>query len=340
MKHRVISRRRLMVICIAVLVLAIFYYFKIDRHYLNFRQERVPENFWGVTFSRKYATELGLDWKTAYQQMLTELKVKNLRLPIYWDDIEPVNNQWQTADYDWMLEEAEKNNVSVIAVIGRRQPRWPECHDPKWLSGLSAEEIAQEQLVMVEQAVTHFRQSSAITMWQLENEYFVTWFGNCPQMPPELLDSEINLLRRLDRRPLLLTDSGEFSRWRQIADRADIIGTTMYRVAWNQYTGYTYSAWPAWFYQLKAQMIGFAQEQMMVAELQAEPWPPAHKSIQGLSAKEIDKSFSLKQFATNSELARRTKFSSAYFWGVEWWYWRHQQGDSRYWNYARDLFAN
>lgn len=42
----------------------------------------------GVTFSSRYAGDIGLDWRQAYISMLDDLKVKNIRLPVYWDLVE------------------------------------------------------------------------------------------------------------------------------------------------------------------------------------------------------------------------------------------------------------
>jgi len=76
---------------------------------------------------------------------------------------------------------------------------------------------------------------------------------------------------------------------------------------------------------------------MIVAELQAEPWPAAFQKLQTVPESEWSKTFNLKQFETNAELARRTGFTKAYLWGVEWWYWLHEQGDDSMWEKAREI---
>ncbi len=77
---------------------------------------------YGVTFSPKFAESLNLDWKETYLKVLDDLKVRNLRLPTYWDD--------DLSKVDFMLSEAGKRSAKVILVLGARQPRWPECHIP------------------------------------------------------------------------------------------------------------------------------------------------------------------------------------------------------------------
>ena len=55
------------------------------------RQRPIPAEDieFGVTFSNKYATQLGLDWQDAYIKTLDDLNVKKLRLIAYWDETEP-----------------------------------------------------------------------------------------------------------------------------------------------------------------------------------------------------------------------------------------------------------
>ena len=323
---------------IIVVLVAVFVFIKIDRHYLKLEQDKVPAQFWGVTYSKQYAQGLGLDWQAAYLAMLDELQVKKVRIPVYWDDVAPQVDQFSWGDYDWMLEEASKRDVKVILAVGGRLPRWPECHTPGWLQSQSADQRQASELGYLRAAISHFQAAKNIVAWQIQNEYFVTWFGNCSAGDTKTLDQQLSLVRSIDQRPIVLTDSGEFSLWRNVSRRADIVGTTMYRVAWNPYLHYTYAPWPAWMYRFKAAINGIAPSHMIVAELQAEPWPPGAKDIRDLNRQEIDSSFSLEQFATNAELARRTGFESSYLWGVEWWYWRKLQGDNRYWTFAQTLF--
>lgn len=332
-------RRRLKVYLIIILAIAAWslWYWKFAGHHLNFQPEKVPDNFWGVTFSTKYAYELGLDWTKVYLDALDDLKVKQIRLPVYWDDIEREKGQYDFSGYDWMLDEGAKRDVKFILVVGRRQPRWPECHQPDWVNGLATEQAEESQLSMVKDVIDHFRGRSNIAYWQLENEYFIPWFGLCPKANPELLKREIGYLRAADSRPLVLTDSGELGFWSRPSAQADILGVTMYRVAWNKYFGYVRWPLPAWWYAGHASLTGKQPRQVMVAELQAEPWPADFKSVTDTSSEEMLKSFNIKQFETNSELARRSGFHQAYFWGVEWWYWMRQRGDASFWDEAKKI---
>ena len=39
----------------------------------------------GITFSSRYATDLGLDWRETYTALLDEIGVRKVRIPVYWD---------------------------------------------------------------------------------------------------------------------------------------------------------------------------------------------------------------------------------------------------------------
>ncbi len=326
---------------VLIVIGGLWYFFKIDRHFLKFQPEANKEYVWGITFSKSYAEDLGLDWRQAYVAMLDDLKVRFIRLPVYWSDIEATENSFDYADYDWMVSEGQKRDVKFILAVGRRLPRWPECHAPDWTVGLPEQTLRDRELAMVRQVVQRYQSERSVISWQAENEYFVDWFGICPKGDQEYLASVIKTIRQQDSaRPVLLTDSGEFSTWGQVSQLSDSIGTTMYRVAWNPQLGYTYSPWPDWFYRWKASFRHLDLNKTIIAELQAEPWPTAGRSMGDLTDEEIQRSFPIEQLFTNAEVARRTGFSATYFWGAEWWYARLLQGDDSYWNAAKQIMQS
>jgi hypothetical protein len=339
MKSRLTLKGSLIWILIGAIIIAgLWYFFKIDRHFLTYQSAAKQPPIWGITFSKSYTEELGLDWRQAYLAMLDDLQVRHIRIPVYWSDIERTENSLDYADYDWMISEGAKRHVQFIIAIGQRLPRWPECHLPGWAVGLPQQNLRDRELSMITQTVKHFQSEQAIVSWQAENEYFVDWFGSCSKGDKDYLAAVVRTIRQLDpSRAIMLTDSGEFSTWGQVSQLTDTVGTTMYRVAWNPHLGYTYTPWPAWLYRLKASWRHLDPAKTVVAELQAEPWPTAGRSMSDLTAAEIDSSFPIQQLYTNAELARRTQFAGVYFWGAEWWYARLLRGDDSYWNAAKQI---
>ena len=105
--------------------------------YVLSRGETPAKITYGVTFSAPYAREIGINWKKAYRALLDDLKVRHLRLPAYWSEIELKRNRFVWDELDFQIEEAAKRHADIIVGVGRRLPRWPECHTPEWAKALS-----------------------------------------------------------------------------------------------------------------------------------------------------------------------------------------------------------
>ncbi|MGE5425516.1 MAG: cellulase family glycosylhydrolase [Bacillota bacterium] len=314
-----------------VLIMKIFNY---QRN--NIVIERQPE-FFGVTFSKKYAEEIGLDWRETYLQILDDLKVKHIRLPIYWDEIEKTKGTFDFSEYDYLISEGSKRQTHFIINIGWRLPRWPECHAPAWTNQENITDIQGDTLAMLQKTVERYRDNPAIIYWQVENEPFLNTFGICPKSDEAFLKKEVELVKSLDDRPVIISGPGELNLWKKEAKYGDVFGTTMYRVVWSNITGYLRYPIPSWFYRLKAYFAGIPKDKRIIAELQAEPWVPQGKIIH-LSKSEADYSFNIDQFKANLRYAEKTRFKKAYLWGVEWWYWQFKHGDPEYWELARTIF--
>ncbi len=332
------KRRLLLFSFFIVLVVFLFVYFtKFASNYPLKEDLKYKPNYFGVTYSKKFCTEMGLDWKEVYGAILSDLKVKEIRLPIYWDEIEIKEGVYDFSDYDYLINEGAKNNVHFIVNIGWRLPRWPECHAPGWINGKNLSVTQSSALKMIEQVVNHYKDNPAVVDWQLENEPFFDAFGVCPPSDENFFKSELALVKKLDNRKIIISAPGELSFWRKEGKLADIFGTTVYRVVWGNFSGYVRYPIPAWFYGLKAYMAGIKSGNRIIVELQAEPWVP-EGSMMYLSEKEADKSFNLKQFKANLQYAININFDKAYLWGVEWWYFKAKNGDDSYWQLAKTIF--
>ncbi len=290
---------------------------------------------WGVTFSPRYARQLGLDAGEAYHWVLGDLGVKRIRLPLYWDEIERTPGVYDFSDVEWYLWDAASRGVEVTLVVGQRSPRWPECHIPAWVSPNDAGRHAA--LLRYVQAVTaHLKDHPAVVRWQVENEPFFSMFGVCPQTDPDVLDAEVALARGTGK-PVQLTASGELESWVPSGRRADLLGVSLYRKSWNQWTGHVDYALPAAFYRLRTWLIRPFVESVVISELQAEPWFP---DLAFLQDAEMGRNlFSADDLRANAAYARKTGMPEAYFWGAEWWYFMKKQGDPSYWDAAKQLFA-
>lgn len=291
----------------------------------------------GVTFSQRYASDLGLDWRENYSAILDDLKIRKIRVPVYWDLIEAEEGKYSFSDLDWQMEEAKKRNAEIILVVGRKVPRWPECFVPEWAK--NGDELKKEALLnFVSVVVERYKPNRAVKYWQVENEPFLR-FGICPAPDADLLDREIALVRKLDpNRKIIVTDSGELSLWVQAAKRADIFGTTMYLSVYSPKVGYfDYPIGPN-FFKLKKWLIKkFANQQnAIVIELQGEPWINGWVANAPLEA-QFD-SLDARKLVSNVDFAKRSGFSEIYIWGVEWWYWlKVKQNHMDLWENAKIL---
>ena len=293
---------------------------------------------YGATFTKSFAKYLGLDWQQTYLAILDDLKVRYIRIPVFWNEIEPEKDLYNFKDIDWQINEAEKRDAHLILVVGRRQPRWPECHDPAWVQGTDYKEVRVKILKNIEMVVNRYKNSKAVDLWQVENEPFLDFFGKCPKISKKELKEEVSLVKSLDKRKVLVTDSGELSSWYPAIKMGDVFGTTLYRVTYNKYIGYfRYVFIPASFYRIKAFLWGQPQDASYIAELQAEPWFP--NGPMGSTLAEQYKTMNANLLIKNAEYANQTNFYRAYFWGVEWWYWlKTTQKDNSVWEAAKKYF--
>ncbi len=292
----------------------------------------------GVSYSPDYAKTLGLDPQQTYLSILQDLKIKAIRLPAYWDNIEPEKDQHDFTDLDWYLQKAQENHVQVILAVGYKLPRWPECRAPKWVDPENLPNLRREQLDMVEQVVRRYNSHPEISSFQIENEPFFD-FGICPKADPDFFRGEVKFVKSITQKPVTVTDAGELSSWKDAVQASDIFGTTLYRVVEAPWFGpFQYPLRP-WLYRTKSDLVHklFApkNQKTIVAELQAEPW--ATQPLSEIPIKKQSDSFTVKQLNEAVTFARQTGFDESYLWGVEWWYYMSAHNHPEYLNYVKTL---
>ena len=341
MKLSSIIKHILRIVGLSCLIISIFL-ICVAVYMFTGKTEKSENMDFGVTFSQLFAEQMELDWKKAYLAALDELNVKKLRLIAYWQKIEPNEGEYSFDDLDWQINEAEKRDAQVILAVGRKLPRWPECHVPEWARGLDESEQQEKLLSLLTQIINRYKDNQTIKIWQVENEPFLMGFGECPRLDKEFLKKEIDLVRELDskKRPILMTASGELSLWTQPALIGDIFGTTLYRIVWSdllqKHVEYPI---PAVFYNKRAELVKWLTgiDKAVIIELQAEPW--SHLMIYENTLEEQFKTMDFERFKEIIDYAKYTGFDEAYLWGVEWWYWIKENHEiDVYWNEAQKLW--
>lgn len=307
-------------------------------------QKPKPERItYGMSFNTVYARELGLDWQVTYDAILNDLGVRRLRLAAHWPMVEPAPGTYNFSELDYQVSEAERVGATVVLAIGRRLPRWPECHIPEWAQERTWEEQKTSLRAYITAVVERYRASPAVTVWQVENEPYLSLFAfeHCGALDEKFLQEEVALVKSLDpSRPVLVTDSGNLGTWSGAYQAGDMFGTSVYVHFWNPELGQFRTVLPPWFYRVKenALKVRYGDKPTILIELSAEPWLVAPVTDVDLSTQYTR--MNVDKFNDILKYAEETRYETQYLWGAEWWYWLYVQGEPAMWNRGKMLFAN
>jgi hypothetical protein len=325
---------------IAVVVAVNLAMYGVAQWYIN---QKSDEPFvMGATFIPDYARFYGLDAEETYLAMLDDLEFERVRLVSYWNKHEAERGVYDFSDLDWQFELAEQRGVEIALAIGLRQPRWPECHKPAWAEGLPYDEWYPALKDYMAAVVNQYKLSPALVEYQLENEFLLEVFGECPDHNRERLIDEFNHLKELDpTRPIVVSRSNNaVPSWPVGQPRADVIGAAVYKRVWDKTITKRYFEYPlpSWFY---AFLAGGAKlttgVDSILHELQAEPWLPDGFDMRTASTEELSKTMDAERLHERFQYARDTGMKVIDLWGVEWWYYRKtRQADDSLWEAARE----
>lgn len=308
---------------------------------LSFKKN--PETIsYGMSFNKIYVDELGLPWQEVYLAILDDLNVKKLRLSAHWPMIEPAKDSYNFEEMDFQMREAERRGVDVVLAVGRRLPRWPECHIPNWAKDSDFETQKGEIRDYLEQVVNRYKGYSNIIYWQVENEPYLTVFADehCgSKLDEEFLKEEIALVKKLSPNiPVLVTDSGNLGLWQGAWRNGDAFGTSVYLYLWNPTLGQVRTVYMPFFYKAKTNLMSllFGNKESLLIELSLEPW--LLESVATAPVETQIERMSEAMFEEIISFASKTGFSNQYLWGAEWWYFMKQKGHPEYWELGKKLF--
>lgn len=342
-----VALRRVLYAITGLLLLCVVSMYGVARWYIN-KHAREPLVI-GATFSPDYARSFGLDPKQTLDAIVHDLNIKRLRLVSYWDDGEPSPGKYNFSDLDWQMEKAKENGVQVSLAIGLRQPRWPECHMPKWAASQSKDVWSQELKTYMGKVIDRYKDNPSLVSYQLENEYFLNVFGKCPDFSRSRLVDEFNFVKSKDpNKPVIITRSNNaVPSWPIGQPRADINGASIYKRVWDKTVTNRYFEYPlpAWFYAFLAggEEITTGRN-TFIHELQAEAWLPDNKGFSKSdyrmndpgSIPEQNKSLSPSDLGERFDYGVATGMRTIDVWGVEWWYWRKEKAqDPSLWDIAK-----
>lgn len=293
----------------------------------------------GVTFVPRHARYFSLDPQQTMRALIDELNIKQFRLVSYWNEHEPTQGQYNFTELDWQFKYAEEAGAKVSLAIGLRQPRWPECHMPGWAMNMPREQWQPLLKDYMKVVIERYKDSPALESYQLENEFFMTVFGECPDHSRDRLVDEFNFVKQIDpNKPIIISRSNNAVGLPVGEPRPDVFAVSIYKRVWDKNITKRYFEYPfpAWFYGFLAGAGKIVTgKDMIIHELQAEPWAPT--STREASVEEQNKSVSPERLRQRFTYGEATGMKEMYLWGAEWWYWRKVKfNDSSMWDVARE----
>jgi hypothetical protein len=341
--HRGFLRRAGFII-LALVVLFTAYSFAVAEWYINKHKDQPL--VLGASFIPDYAESFGLDPMQTLNAMLSDLKLKQVRLVSYWSEIEPTPGKYDFSQLDQEFALANKYGAKVSLSIGLRQPRWPECHEPSWITiDPNHRQNWEPQLnKFIETTVNRYKHNPALQDYELENEFFMKVFGECKDFDRNRLITEYNLVKAMDTTHHVIVSRSD--NWVGVPigqPTPDEFAISVYKRVWDATITHRYFEYPlpSKFYAMLAgteELI--SGKDMIIHELQAEPWTPNGLQITQISKQEMYKSMNPQRLKARIAYGEGTGMRTIDLWGAEWWYYmKVKQNDPGEWNVVKQAVA-
>ncbi len=294
----------------------------------------------GATFIPDYSRRFGLDPQETMDAMINDLGIKQFRLVSYWKNIEPTQGTYDFSELDWQFDKVAKAGGKISLAIGLRQPRWPECHAPKWAEEQQMSEWYPELKTFMQKVIERYKDNPTLESYQLENEFFMDVFGICPDHSRWRLVDEFNFVKSLDSKtPVIISRSNNWIGLPTGDPRPDQFAISVYKRVWDKTITKRYFEYPlpAWFYAALAGGGEIATgKTMIIHELQTESWLPEGFDMETASVDELYKSLSPERLKDRIEYGVATGMKDIYLWGPEWWYYmKIKRGEPALWDTAK-----
>lgn len=323
----------------AIIMLTVGSMWGLSQWYIN--KYKTEPLVMGATFIPNYARYYDLDPQATMAAVIDDLGIKHLRLVSYWSDIEKDRGVYDFDELDWQIRMAEENGVSVSLALGLRQPRWPECHMPAWAQELPGQTWYKPLEEVIAATVNRYKNSPAITSYQLENEFFLKAFGICYDFNRDRLVAEYELVKDLDPdTPVIVTMSNNAIGTPIGEPTPDKWAISVYKRVWDKTITRRYFEYPipAWYYAFRAGFTELTrQRSVFIHELQTEAWTPdGFGGTKESPVSEQFKSMNAEMLVDRIEYGKATGMRAMYVWGVEWWYWlKEVKNEPAIWNAAK-----
>jgi hypothetical protein len=299
----------------------------------------------GFSFSPKLSRWAGHEPTRSLDSLLRQVQPELVRLPVYWDSVEPAPKHLDFSESDRLLgvianynSQRPPRQVRVVLVVGARNLGAPELHAPAWLERSGRFNLARDlrlsaYLDYLETTVRRYSSSPLLYGWQIENEPLDSTnpeLGNIA-VPAEMVAEEVRLTHRLDPgRPVVVTTFNSanvtlddldwffqrYSPWKPSTGHpkptlglGDVLGLNTYVVTPNAPDRVSVNrriAWKRETLKYWAAQAGSQRKQVWITEMQAAPW----KGVRGFTPEDLQRS---------AQLYRDTGVSAVFLWGAEEW---------------------
>jgi hypothetical protein len=296
----------------------------------------------GTTFSHPHLEYLNLDIDQALEQALT-MNFSYLRLGAYWNRIESEPQHYDFSFLSKILNKCEQAKQAIVMTVGVKAPRWPEFYWPDHINSTSfkSQKTKTQLLKFVEQTVSNLKKYDCITHWQVENEPLDPSGPDEQKIPFKFLQQEVELVKKLDPRPIIINlwgndlfSRGLFPRANQLAD---VIGLDLYpRQFVKEIFGQSVYRGPAHNQKQLKRLLANTHKPIWITELQAEPW---EKDEDGYLSNNPG-SISPEKLAKNIKQTQQLPVNQILLWGFEYWWWQAQQGNGQYLETVKRFIAN
>lgn len=286
----------------------------------------------GITFSHTHLNYLKIPINDALD-LAMEMGFSHLRLGSYWREVEKSKGVYDFSVLENLLTRCEKTKQKVIMNAGVKSPRWPEFYWPGYLKekNFNNSEAKKRTLLFIEKLIETLKNFSCITHWQVENEPLDPSGQENLAVPVDFLKEEIELVRKLDSRPIILTLWANDLKSRQLFPEvlpiSDVVGLDLYyKQFMKSDKGKSFYEGPRTNDDYLREIVKTSHKEVIITELQAEPW---EKDEKGYLSKNPE-SISPKILESNLKKALSLGVKEILLWGFEYWYYQKSQGDNRY----------
>lgn len=330
--------KRLMLAVVIIVMVPVLSMYGVAQWYI-YSQKDVPLTM-GATFVPNYARYFDLEPKEVFGEMINDLGLKRFRLVSYWKDMERTPGVYDFEELDWQFAMAEEAGVEISLAIGLRQPRWPECHGPQWAIAKPMSEWSVDLKNFMGVVIDRYKTSPSLVEYQLENEFFLSVFGECPDFSRDRLIDEFNFVKARDPdHPVIISRSNNAIGLPLNEPTPDKYAVSIYKRVWDKTLTKRYFEYPfpAWFYAGLAGGSQILQDRdLFIHELQTEAWLPEGMSMKTAPVEELYKSLSPERLKHRIDYGVATGMRTIDMWGVEWWYhMKTKRGAPELWDTAK-----